>query len=114
MQLTRPAVPVRDTGRALDPYIFRDKDDPERWWCCYKHRGVLLGRAHGEENYCMLVDEAEDLLIHSPARDGSPPDIGIHGATPRGRRERAHHGEASIGIAWSDDLMRWHWPSGRG
>ena len=88
MQLTRPAVPVRDTGRALDPYIFRDKDDPERWWCCYKHRGVLLGRAHGEENYCMLVDEAEDLLIHSPAND--------------------------IGIAWSDDLMRWHWPSGRG
>ena len=34
----------------------------------------------------------------------------FHGATPRGRRERAHHGEASIDIAWSDDLMHWHWP----
>ena len=38
----------------------------------------------------------------------------FHGATARGRRERAHHGEASIGIAWSDDRRRWHWPSGRG
>ena len=47
LQLKGPAVPVRDTGRALDPYLFRDKDDPERWWCCYKHGGVLLGRAHG-------------------------------------------------------------------
>ena len=34
----------------------------------------------------------------------------FHGATRRGHRERAHHGEASIGIAWSDDLLRWHWP----
>ena len=106
LQLKGPAVPVRDTGRALDPYIFRDKDDPERWWCCYKHGGVLLGRAHGlgfggtpippdalllqsmqlsfsrdlehwtpyaqsdgEENYCVLVDQAADeyVLIHSPA-----------------------------------------------
>ena len=33
-----------------------------------------------------------------------------HGATRRGRRDRAHHGEASIDIAWSDDLMHWHWP----
>ncbi|MDE0023761.1 MAG: hypothetical protein OXP69_05030 [Spirochaetaceae bacterium] len=31
----------------------------------------------------------------------------FHGAT---RRERAHHGEASIAIAWSDDLMRWFRP----
>ena len=47
LHLKGQAVPMRETGRALDPYIFRDKDDPERWWCCYKHRGVLLGRAHG-------------------------------------------------------------------
>ena len=47
LRLKGPAVPVRDTGRALDPYLFRDKDDPARWWCCYKHGGVLLGRAHG-------------------------------------------------------------------
>ena len=44
------------------------------------------------------------------------PDVGkylltFHGATRRGRRDRAHHGEASIAIAWSDDLLRWHWPS---
>ena len=178
---------MRDTGRALDPYIFRDKDDPERWWCCYKHGGVLLGprprpglrryahsarltpaaehaasfsrdlehwtpyaQTDGEENYCVLVDEAEDeyVLIHSPANGiglkrstdlvnwydeclytlgqrqwpwaqgritaghvldlRNEPASGkfllvFHGATARGRRERAHHGEASIGIAWSDD-----------
>lgn len=194
--LKGPEVPLRDTGRALDPYLFRDKDDPQRWWCCYKHGGVLLGRAHGlgfgrapippdalllqsmhlsfsrdlerwtpyaqtdaEENYCVLADPAEDeyVLIHSPAngigikRSGDlvhwyddclytlgqrqwpwaqgritagqvldlrrEPRVGrfllvFHGATRRGRRERAHHGEASIGIAWSDDLTRWHWPGG--
>ena len=194
--LKGPEVPLRDTGRALDPYLFRDKDDPQRWWCCYKHGGVLLGRAHGlgfggtpippdslllqsmhlsfsrdlehwtpyaqtdaEENYCVLADPAEDeyVLIHSPAngigikRSGDlvhwyddclytlgqrqwpwaqgritagqvldlrrEPQVGrfllvFHGATRRGRRERAHHGEASIGIAWSDDLTRWHWPRG--
>ena len=38
----------------------------------------------------------------------------FHGATRRGRRERAHHGEASIAIAWSDDLMRWFWPGSPG
>ena len=194
LQLKGPAVPVRDTGRALDPYLFRDKDDPALWWCCYKHGGVLLGRAHGlgfggtpippdnlllqsmqlsfsrdleqwtpyaqtdgEENYCVLVDRAEDeyVLVHSPANGigikrstdlvhwyddclytlgqrkwpwaqgritaghlldlRHAPAVGtylltFHGATPRGRRERAHHGEASIGIAWSDDLVRWYWP----
>ena len=121
LQLKGPAVPVRDTGRALDPYIFRDKDDPERWWCCYKHGGVLLGRAHGlgfggtpippdalllqsmqlsfsrdlehwtpyaqsdgEENYCVLVDQAADeyVLIHSPAN--------------------------GIGIKRSTDLVNWY------
>ena len=121
LQLKGPAVPVRDTGRALDPYIFRDKADPERWWCCYKHGGVLLGRAHGlgfggtpippdslllqnmqlsfsrdlehwtpyaqsdgEENYCVLVDKAEDeyVLIHAPAN--------------------------GIGIKRSTDLLSWY------
>ena len=198
LQLKGPAVPVRDTGRALDPYLFRDKDDPQRWWCCYKHGGVLLGRAHGlgfggtpippdnlllqsmqlsfsrdlehwtpyaqtdgEENYCVLVDRGEDeyVLVHAPANGigikrstdlvnwyddclytlgqrqwpwaqgritaghlldlRRDPAVGtylltFHGATPRGRRVRAHHGEASIGIAWSDDLVRWHWPGNPG
>ena len=121
LQLKGPAVPVRDTGRALDPYLFRDKDDPDLWWCCYKHGGVLLGRAHGlgfggtpippdnlllqsmqlsfsrdlehwtpyaqtdgEENYCVLVDRAEDeyLLVHSPAN--------------------------GIGIKRSTDLVHWY------
>ena len=197
MHLKGAAVPVTDTGRALDPYVFRDKDDPERWWCCYKHGGVLLGRAHGlgfggspippdslllqsmqlsfsrdlehwtpyaqsdgEENYCVLVDADDDeyVLIHSPANGigikrstdlinwyddclytlgqrqwpwaqgritaghlldlRRDPAVGkylltFHGATPRGRSERAHHGAASIGIAWSADLVRWFWPDPR-
>lgn len=196
LQLKGPEVPLQHTGRALDPYLFPDKDDPERWWCCYKHGGVLLGRPHGlgfggaqippdalllqsmqlsfsrdlehwtpyaqtdgEENYCVLADPAADeyVLIHSPANGigikrstdlvhwyddclytlgqrqwpwaqgritaghlldlRREPQVGrfllvFHGATRRGRSERAHHGEASIGIAWSGDLMRWHWPGG--
>ena len=194
MRLMGPEVPNEEAGRAIDPYLFRDKDDPGRWWCFYKHGGLHISRPPGltfggrpvppndillrsmrmahstdletwnhfgtadaEENYCVLVDQQEDeyVLIYAPANGigvkrsadlrswyregtytlGQPhwpwsqgritaghvldmrahPQVGtfllvFHGATPRGRATMAAHGEASLGIAWSDDLARWYWP----
>jgi hypothetical protein len=36
----------------------------------------------------------------------------FHGSTPEGTQARETHGNASIGIAWSDDLVNWQWPQG--
>lgn len=46
------------------------------------------------------------------------PEVGrtimfFHGSTQRGVEERETHGESSLGIAWSDDLAEWSWPSDR-
>jgi hypothetical protein len=34
----------------------------------------------------------------------------FHGSTKAGLEKQSAHGEASLGIAWSDDLQTWHWP----
>lgn len=34
----------------------------------------------------------------------------FHGSTDEGLKAHRAHGEASLAIAWSDDLMNWHWP----
>ena len=43
------------------------------------------------------------------------PDIGrfllfFHGSTVAGVAERETHGEASLALAWSRDLVKWEWP----
>jgi hypothetical protein len=73
-----PDVPREEMGRMIDPYLVRDKDDPNKWWCFYKQDGVSMsytydfetwtyfGRADAGENVCVLVDGDEYVLIHSP------------------------------------------------
>jgi len=44
------------------------------------------------------------------------PEVGkfllfFHGATPEGSAEWPSHGRASLGLAWSDDLVHWAWPN---
>ena len=84
-----------------------------------------FARVDSEENYCVLVEEDGYVLIDSPyngvgVRMSSDlihwHEVGrylltFHGATPYGRATTGWHGEASLGIAWSDDLRRWFWPS---
>ena len=36
-----------------------------------------------------------------------------HGDTEEGVREQEIHGEASLAVAWSDDLLHWSWPGKR-
>jgi hypothetical protein len=34
----------------------------------------------------------------------------FHGATREGRQRWDSHGDASLALAWSDDLRMWEWP----
>ena len=74
-----PQTPVEDMGRMIDPYLIPDKDRPSRWWCFYKQQGVSMsfsddqmqtwtchGRTDCGENVCVLVENGESLIFHSP------------------------------------------------
>lgn len=73
-----PYVHVEDMGRTTVPYLFRDRNDPGKWWCFYKQNGVSMswsrdlktwtyeGRTEAGENGCVLVDRGQYVLFHSP------------------------------------------------
>ncbi|MBN1124914.1 MAG: hypothetical protein JXA82_07895 [Sedimentisphaerales bacterium] len=74
-----PDVPVESMGRMIDPYLLRDKDQPGKWWCFYKQNGISMsysydlktwiyfGKARAGENVCVLVDDDEYVMFHSPS-----------------------------------------------
>lgn len=163
-----PDVPEAAMPRMIDPYLLADKDDPGKWWCfCkVKQTGVSMawsrdlktwhpqGREDGGENACVIVQNGEYVLFHSPAngigikrspdlhawRDEGVITLGqadwpwacgrltagyvldarkvagvgryllvFHGSGPEDERTMFHT-NASIGLAWSDDLKTWQWP----
>ena len=73
-------VPEAEMGRMIDPYLLEDKDTPGRWWCFYKQNGASMsytddfrtwtyaGRIDCGENVCVLVEDDEYVLFHSPAQ----------------------------------------------
>lgn len=98
-----PNLPEKEMGRVIGPYLFKDKDDDKKWWCFFKHGGIVIhqpknlafggsdlppssilmqslhmsfsydlknwvyyGCTNSEENYCVLVDNDEYVLIDSP------------------------------------------------
>ncbi len=84
-----PRTPVEQMGRMIDPYLVPDKDRPDRWWCFYKQQGVSMsfsddqmqtwtyhGRADCGENVCVLVENGQYVVFHSP-RNG----VGIKTST---------------------------------
>ena len=108
-----PDVPVEDMGRMIDPYLVQDKDEPGKWWCCYKQNGVSMsysydlknwtyfGRTASGENVCVLTENDEYILFHSPTNG-----IGI-------KRSKDL-------IVWQDDgelitlnQQNWAWAKGR-
>lgn len=72
------AVAVEDMGRMIDPYLLRDKDDPNKIWCFYKQHGVsysysydmehwtYAGHTECGENVCAIVKDDTYYLMHSP------------------------------------------------
>lgn len=108
-EVAREAMP-----RMIDPYLLEDKEEPGKWWCfCkIKQTGVSMawtrdlktwhpaGRVDGGENACVLVQEGEYVLFHSP-----PNGIGV-------KRSRDLH-------TWGEDGLLtlgqkdWPWAQGR-
>lgn len=158
-----PDVAVKDMGRLIDAYLVEDKDEPGKWWCFFDDNAVnmswsydlktwnYLGRVPGGENACVLVENDEYILFHSPnngigikrSKDmkdwkewGEPITLGqenwewakqrltagfvldMRDEPAVGKYLMFYHAEppggfkkyASLGIAWSDDLVTWDWP----
>lgn len=167
LRVKGPDVRVEDMGRMIDPYLLEDKDEPGKWWCFYKQQGVGMswsrdlrnwtchGHENSGENVCVLVENDEYVLFHSPAngigikRSGDlirwrdwgelitlgqaewpwaqgrltagavidlrhVPGVGqylmfFHGSR-KGGEQKYFDAHASLGIAWSEDLVNWSWP----
>lgn len=114
IQFMGPEVSREAMPRMIDPYLLADKDEPGKWWCfCkVKQTGVSMawsrdlktwhptGRVDGGENACVLVQDGEYVLFHSP-----PNGIGV-------KRSRDLH-------TWREDGLLtlgqkdWPWAQGR-
>lgn len=111
LEVKGPHVPPERMGRMIDPFLFQDRDNAEKWWCFYKQNGVSMswsydlekwtyfGQTDAGENSCVITDNENYLLLHSP--------------------------ENGIGIKRSNDLIHWQdegvfylaqdqWPWARG
>jgi hypothetical protein len=78
LRVKGPDVPVESMGRMIDPFLFRDREDPGKWWCFYKQNGISMswsrdlktwtfaGRVDAGENACVLTNGLEYVLFHSP------------------------------------------------
>jgi hypothetical protein len=78
LKLRGPDVPVEKMGRMIDPYLCRDKDEPDKWWCFFKQNGLSMSWSRdlrnwayvrstpAGENACVIVDGDEYVLFHSP------------------------------------------------
>lgn len=94
LKLKGESVSETDMGRMIDPYLIQDKDDKDKYWCFFKQNGVSLswsndlktwnyfGHTDAGENVCVLVDNNEYVLFHSP--------------------------ENGVGVKRTADLKEWH------
>lgn len=168
LKVKGPETPFEEMGRMIDPYLLEDKDVKGKWWCFYKQNGVSMsysydfenwtyfGKTESGENVCVLVEDDEYILFHSP-KNGiaikrssdlehwedwghlitlgqenwdwakgritagtvlnlkEDPTFGkyimfFHGSGPLTEEEGDFDKNASIGIAWSNDMLDWSWP----
>lgn len=168
LKVKGPSVTEKDMGRIIDPYLVQDKDEPKKWWCFYKQNGVSMsysydllhwtysGHTESGENACVLVENNEYILFHSPKNGiaikksadlktwydwGNLITLGqsgwnwakgrltagvvlnfkndkrfgnyimfFHGSGPLTEEQGDFDKNASIGIAWSNDMINWNWP----
>lgn len=159
-------VPVEKMGRMIDPFLLEDKDEPGKFWCFFKQNGVSMsysydlknwtffGHTESGENVCVLVENNEYILFHSPQNGigikkssdlknwvdwGQTITLGqqewdwaigritagaviklennpmakylmfFHGSGPLTETQGDFDKNATIGIAWSNDLINWYW-----
>lgn len=112
IRVNGPDVRQEDMGRMIDPFLLESRDDPGKWWCFYKQKGVSMawsrdlkawtpaGRVAAGENPCVIVDAKEYVLFHSP-RNG----IGVK----RSADLKTWRDEGLLELGQSD----WPWAKGR-
>ncbi len=112
LRVKGPEVAVAGMGRMIDPYLFKDKDIPGKWWCFYKQNGIsrswsydlkrwtYAGTTPAGENPCVIVDDGEYELFHSP-----PNGIGIKRSTDL--QNWRDEGVLTLG------QREWRWAQGR-
>ena len=100
-------------GRMIDPYLIEDKDEKGKWWCFYKQNGVSMsytydflnwtfyGNTKSGENVCVLKDESEYVMFHSPSNG-----IGI-------KRSSNLKDWSSFGGLITLGQKEWDWAKGR-
>lgn len=79
LKVKGPTISEDKMGRMIDPYLIEDKDEEGKWWCFYKQNGVSMsytydfinwnyfGNNESGENVCVLKDENEYTMFHSPS-----------------------------------------------
>ena len=112
LKVKGPDVSQEEEGRMIDPFLLQDKDDPGKWWCFYKQHGISMswsrdlqtwtfaGNIRAGENPCIIVDNGEYVLSHSPARG-----IGIKRSTDL----KTWRDEGTLMLGAKD----WPWAQGR-
>lgn len=167
LRVKGPDVSREAMGRMIDPYLLRDREDPDKWWCFYKQNGVSMSWSNdlknwtwfahidGGENACVVVEDEEYVLFHSPKNGigtkrssdllhwkdegvfylgqkdwpwargritaGFVLDLRLessigkcllffHGSGPEDE-ETMFDNYASMGLAWSETLSDWQFPS---
>lgn len=112
LKVKGPHVPESEMGRMIDPFLVEDKDNPGKWWCFYKQNGVSMssssdlenwtyfGSADAGENACVIVDDNDYVLFHSPENG-----IGLK----RSRDLKQWRDEGVVFLGQKD----WPWAQGR-
>jgi hypothetical protein len=113
LKVKGPSISKDKMGRMIDPYLFEDKDEKGKWWCFHKQNGVSMsytydflnwtfyGNTKSGENVCMLNDEGEYVMFHSPSNG-----IGIK----RSSNLKDWH---SFGNLITLGQKHWRWAKGR-
>ena len=107
-----PDIARKDMGRMIDPYLIEDKDQPGKWWCFFKQNGASMswstdlntwtyyGNVEAGENVCLLIDENDYVLFHSPKN-------GVGVKRSEDFQTWTDHGLLTLGQA------EWPWAQGR-
>jgi hypothetical protein len=112
LQVKGPDVPREQMGRMIDPFLVEDKDEPGKWWCFFKQKGISLSWSHdlktwtfdrhisAGENPCVIVDGDHYVLYHSPTN-------GIGVKTSKDLKSWIDEGILTLG------QKQWPWAQGR-
>ena len=114
LRVKGPDVSQAAMGRIIDPYLVEDKDEPGKWWCFYKQKGVSWSwsrslatwtyaghNASVGENVCIIPDGNDYVMFASP-RNG----IQVFRSTKLSHRWKE---QTSLTLGQAE----WPWASGR-